>query len=43
MISLLTNISVNFTAEGAEEGKGGTIPTVWAHDHFKHQIFIKDQ
>lgn len=43
MISLLTNTSVNFMAERAEEGEGGTIPTLWAHNHFEHQIFIKDQ
>lgn len=43
MISVLMNTSVNCMAEGAEEVAGGTIPTLWAHNHFEHQIFIKDQ
>lgn len=43
MVSLLMNTLVNFTVEIAGEGTGATVLTWWAHNHFGHQVFTKDQ
>lgn len=43
MITLLTNTPANFVAETAGEGAGGTVLTLWAHNHFGQQTFIKGQ